>query len=48
MFIINKWYFVISCAIINLMSTKYILLTAETLNHMWSDKKEKWRLKNGS
>ncbi len=31
MFIINKWYFVISCDIINLMSTKYILLTAELL-----------------
>lgn len=29
-FIINRWYLVISCGIIYIMSTKYILLTAFT------------------
>ena len=48
-FIINKWYYVISCGIINLMSTKYILRAGGNSEATaQSGGKEKWRLKNGS
>ena len=35
-FIINKWYCVISCGIINLMSAKYILKAGGNLTQLHS------------
>ena len=49
-FIINKWYYVISCGIINLMSTKYILKGGRNLMDLsaWREREmevEEWQLR---